>query len=395
MPEATPVCGSDTCVHYVTSTPDAPALTDGADAGSTPDYVDRVLATVEHVHDVYVGAGYREPKSDGTAGGGSGLTDIYLADLGTGLYGYCAPEGSGSARDRPGLLRARRRLRRFPRTQLENVQVTAAHEYFHAVQYAYDATEASWFMEATATWAEDEVYDAVNDNVQYLRAGQLGRPDLSLDRSYTNGNHYGNWIFFRYLTEKYRASAGGMPTLVRNMWIRAAGQSGLQAVVNTVKAAGGDFAKVYAGFADANRRPKKAYAEGAAQRYPTAPLAFRAIKLSAKTPRTTWGAVRLDHLSSASASFVPKKTTQKKWKLKVQVDMADRSRGSVAVVSVYFKSGKVTSGFISLNGKGKGAKAVAFSSRKVSRVDLVLVNASTRGSADNRLTQKLRASAFR
>jgi hypothetical protein len=65
------------------------------------------------------------------------------------------------------------------------------------------------------------------------------------------------------------------------------------------------------------------------------------------------------------------------------------------VVSVYFKSGKVTSGFISLNGKGKGAKAVAFSSRKVSRVDLVLVNASTRGSADNRLIQKLRASAFR
>ena len=188
--EATPVCGSDTCVHYVTTTTDAPSLTDGADAGSTPDYVDRVLATVEHVHDVYVGAGYREPKSDGPIGGGSNLTDIYLANLGTGLYGYCAPEGSGSARDRKAYCVLDDDYTGFPRTQLENVQVTAAHEYFHAVQYAYDATEASWFMEATATWAEDEVYDAVNDNVQYLRAGQIGRPDLPLDRSYTNGNHY-------------------------------------------------------------------------------------------------------------------------------------------------------------------------------------------------------------
>jgi hypothetical protein len=185
------------------------------------------------------------------------------------------------------------------------------------------------------------------------------------------------------------------------MWRRADGsatgadQFALQAVINTVKAAGGDFAQVYAGFADANRRPRKAYAEGAAERYPTAPLAFRLLKLSATTPRTTWGAVKLNHLTSATASFVPQKLKHRKWKLKVQVDMAARSRGSLAVVSVYFKSGKVTSSFIRLNGTGKGARSVRFSSRKVSRVDAVLVNASTRGAADDRLTQKIRASAFR
>ena len=156
------------------------------------------------------GTGSRE--SDGTDRRRVHSPTFTSRRLGTGLYGYCAPEGSGSARDRKAYCVLDDDYTGFPRTQLENVQVTAAHEYFHAVQYAYDATEASWFMEATATWAEDEVYDAVNDNVQYLRAGQLGRPDLPLDRSYTNGNHYGNWIFFRYLTEKYRASAGGMPT---------------------------------------------------------------------------------------------------------------------------------------------------------------------------------------
>ena len=64
--------------------------------------------------------------------------------------------------------------REFPtNTPLENMHVTAAHEYFHAVQFAYDFFEDGWFMEATATWAEDELFDTVNDNVNYLPIGQL------------------------------------------------------------------------------------------------------------------------------------------------------------------------------------------------------------------------------
>ena len=74
--------------------------------------------------------------------------------------------------------------------------------------------------------------------------------------------------------------------------------------------------------------------------------------------------------------------------------MAPRSRGSLAVVSVYYKNGKVRSSFISLNAKGKGAKNVPFSSKKVNHVEAVLVNASARGK-DNNLGQKLRATAHR
>ena len=61
--------------------------------------------------------------------------------------------------DTCGLLRLRQRLLGVPaHTPLENLEVTAAHELFHAVQFAYDYDEDAWFMEATATWAEDEVY---------------------------------------------------------------------------------------------------------------------------------------------------------------------------------------------------------------------------------------------
>ena len=71
----------------------------------------------------------------------------------------------------------------FPtNTPEENLQVTAAHEYFHAVQFGYDVAEDGWVMEATATWAEDELYDGVNDNVQYLRSGPMSLPHGSLDQ---------------------------------------------------------------------------------------------------------------------------------------------------------------------------------------------------------------------
>ena len=57
-------------------------------------------------------------------------------------------------------------------------------------------------MEATATWAEDELYDGVNDNVQYLRSGPMSLPHKSLDQFF-QFYHYGAWIFFRYLTERF------------------------------------------------------------------------------------------------------------------------------------------------------------------------------------------------
>ena len=59
----------------------------------SPDYIEIVLDTTIHVHDTYVDAGYRSPKGDGSRGGGSNKTDIYIADIGDdGLYGYCTSD---------------------------------------------------------------------------------------------------------------------------------------------------------------------------------------------------------------------------------------------------------------------------------------------------------------
>ena len=114
-------------------------------------------------------------------------TDVYLADVGAeGLYGYCTSDEAIPANGRfdsgPTACSTTTTAASSRPTPPENMQVTAAHEYFHAVQFAYDAFEDGWFMEATATWAEDEVFDGVDDNVQYLPAGPLGRPRVPLDK---------------------------------------------------------------------------------------------------------------------------------------------------------------------------------------------------------------------
>jgi hypothetical protein len=356
-----------------------------------------VLEAVENVHTTYVAAGYRAPKPEGTAGGDA-RTDVYLADIGDqGLYGYCTSDEAvvEGRYDYAAycVLDDDYSAAEFPtNTSLENMQVTAAHEYFHAVQYAYDAFEDTWFMEATATWAEDEVYDEVDDSLNYLDTGQLGMPSegneaagplAPLDGAF-GMNVYGNWIFFRYLTERFPAESGGMPSLVLQMWRNADSTRGvaddqysLQAVRNAVQQVGPDFGKVYTDFADANRRSRTVYGEGAANAYPTAPLWGR-VALTASRPKAT-GAVKLWHLTSATAAIKPGRGIRgTAWTLRVKVDMAPRNRGSRAVVTTYLKNGRTSTTHLSLNARGDGGKAVPFNGRKVKQVEVTLVNASTR-----------------
>ena len=317
-------------------------------------------------------------------------TDIYLADIGPqALYGYCTSDEPLPS-DRFDawaycVLDNDYAADEFPTgTPTQNMRVTAAHEYFHAVQFGYDAFEDGWFMEATATWAEDELFDDIDDNLQYLSAGPLGKPWAPLDW-FGGSHHYGDWIWFRYLSERFPTAAGGMPTIVRNIWRRADAVPGaadaysLQAVSQELASRNTSLGRVFAQFADANRRSRKTYDEGAANRYPSAPLAWAPITLSPTRNATTWASVRLDHLTSATARFVPSRAmTANTWQLKVEVDMAPQTRGSQAVVTVYKRGGATSTSFLNLNGRGDGAKRVPFDHDRVSSVELTVVNASAR-----------------
>lgn len=177
--EETPFCSAHFCVHYVASTADAPDLLDAVPANGIPDYVEEVSAAAETSYAVENGTlGWPAPISDGDLGGGQGLTDIYLVDVGNeGIFGYASPDSFPEQRCKkkcyaylvldqdfapdefPGYL--------DPTIPLE---VTMAHEYNHVLQFGIDAIQDRWLFESTATWAEEKVFPNDNDYVNYLTA---------------------------------------------------------------------------------------------------------------------------------------------------------------------------------------------------------------------------------
>jgi hypothetical protein len=108
-------------------------------------------------------------------------------------------------------------------TPLQSLQITAAHEYHHAIQYGYNYFFDLWYAEATATWMEDEVYDTVNQLYNYIPSwfSNSTEPlDLSVGAgTASGGDSYSRWILNRYLSEKHGTA------MVRSVWERVAGLS--------------------------------------------------------------------------------------------------------------------------------------------------------------------------
>lgn len=367
-------------VHYATT---------GTNA-STSGWVDTVGGTALDVLSRYAAAGYRAPESDGTDGNTTGCAtgsylDIYLTDLGAKrLYGYCDTDNPPPSRgpyDTTAYCAFDNNYTEFPgQTPVDNLRVTAAHEIFHAVQFAYDYYEDAWFMESTATWAEDEVYPSINDNLQYLAFGPSKRPATPIDSaSAFNGLHvYGSWLFFRYLSEKFPTKAGGMPVVIRRLWTRADGAAGghdaysLKAINEELTSHKAVFRKFLARFAEANRHPKRSYREG--RLYPGSKAAA-AVKLSRTHRDSHWRSIKRNHLTSGIIAVTPASGLKAGWRLRVDVNLPDASRGSAAMVTAYGRNGKIATKFVTISRHGNGHTTLGFDARKIVRVDVTLSNA--------------------
>jgi hypothetical protein len=375
-----PGATSGFCVNWVSRSDNAPSNADRngkRDHDGIPDYIEKVRSTMQHVWSTEVGSyGYKAPLRDNR--GPNRKLDIYIANLGAGrLYGYCTGEQLVSNWTASGycVLDNNYTERIFDaHTPTQNLQVTAAHEFFHAVQYAYDAAEDTWMMEGTAAWIEDEVYDKVNDNLQYLRASPLSDPGNPLDESFNAT--YGSWIWWRHLSETYGRG------IVRAMWNRAddsrnpdGDNYSLLAVAAELNARGTTLPKELATFAAGNRAPKSSYSEGA--RYPTAPAA-RTNTLSSGTPSESQQSVTIDHLASATDAVTRGSGLADTAELRVDVDGPQRGTSPVAVLTSYDASGApMDTQTLTLNRNGVGNGTIGFG-YQVKRVDVTLVNASNR-----------------
>ncbi len=369
VPEQPPLCNARLCLHYVGS---------GIDAPPSAEWAAQSLAVMDAVWASEVDSlGYRPPLTDGIKGGGPQF-DVYLKDLGGDLYGFCSGESKRKSRTATGycVLDNDFSAAQFPTGTPEgNLRVTAAHEFFHAIQYAYDYAEDRWMMEATATWMEERFATDVNDNRQYLNRSQLYLPDMPLDMfSQSGGFQYGNWIFWEYLSTNYGVK------FVNKAWKQAGslkgdgGKNSIAALQKLLKGKGG-LTKVYAKFAAGNLTPAATYPEGAD--YPAPRV--KGQKALSKSKRSKRFRTRINHLSSTSYRFrVGQGLSAKKWKLRVNVSGPMKRTSPAAAVTIQYLNGKVKTKMVRLRRNGGGSLKVPFSGRSISAVSVTLVNGSTR-----------------
>lgn len=390
-----PVTGTPTpyCVHYIPAET-TPGLV--STAKTTQAQLIETFDTMDRIYAVEIGQlGYRSPVSDGTRGGDDellfdrpDLLDVYLADTRRiSAYGYAVPEDNDPSHvTSPAYLVLDNDYAGFTSSGTSPSglrQVTAAHEFFHVVQFAYDSWDDPWLMESTATWMEERVYDDVNDSRQYLGHGPLRQPWIPLDLFQDGGlAHYGGWVFHEMYAEALGADT------VRRVWEHAAAPgANPRGVVNAALAERGwNLTHAYLTFSMGQLAPALTWSEGAA--FPSAHVT-RSWRLSRAVRSTGWRGPRLNHLAGLVYDFNPAPRLTGRWKLRVQVDAPNV--GGTAYVAVHYTNGSIQRLRIGLRADGTGRINVPFSARTVRKVALHVGN--TTGS-DGRLT-RFRATAWR
>ena len=238
-------------IHYVRQG-DSAVYNPDADynVNGHPDWVDTVGMVLEHVWHTEINAlGYITPPNDAwyhdtLDNGGDGKYDVYLLEL-EGVLGFTQGEffvspNSGSATSY--IVLDNDYTEWAAHSQLEWLQVTSAHEFFHAIQMGYDGAEYEiegdnvkpYWMEMSAVWMEEMVYDPVNDYLGYL-SSFFNHPDWSLKTFslYRIGPYgidslfhaYGSCVWPMYLQERFDDT-----TIIREIWRECAQVAGDNAI---------------------------------------------------------------------------------------------------------------------------------------------------------------------
>lgn len=177
-------------------------------------YRDAVMDACEASWSFYhVTQNWPPPPSDGGSGGGSGLIDCYVTSL-SGVYGYAEAESPAGqhVNDYTGFFVIDNDYAGFGYVdRTEPMKVTVAHELHHVVQFGLNAFGASWWMENTSTFMEDEVYDAIDDNYNYLNC-YFGVPWERL-QNFNGCYEYACFVWPTYIKENWSHS------VVRNVWV--------------------------------------------------------------------------------------------------------------------------------------------------------------------------------
>ena len=191
-------------VWYSTTGTNA-VLPDDLDQNGLPDFAEDVAATSEEVLVRLEELGVRLPLPDAGEGGDDRL-DAYLVDFGGSSDGNWSSEDCDREGACSGYFQMENDFSGYGYPSLHTaVTVLTSHELFHGVQAAYGASEAVWFSEGTATWAEDyfapESEDFLDLCGAYLKdtSRSLSEPPAGPVPAFA----YGTAIWWWFLTDRY------------------------------------------------------------------------------------------------------------------------------------------------------------------------------------------------
>jgi hypothetical protein len=220
-----------------------------ADRNGTPDFIDVAADSWEFIWQREIGQlGYRAPKfTTDFAGNPSNKFHVYYRDLP--YYGYAMPENLELEALTPtpvgtasGWIVIENDFYGFPRNDEDvtgtevvrsgALKVTQAHEFMHAIQFNTNIYASRWMYEAHATWAEDAVYDGINDWRHYVKYFFPTR-DLPL----TSRDPYGGAFFMQWVTDR-----GGIDLARRSSRRRARRLSSRRCATSRSAAAGPEWA---------------------------------------------------------------------------------------------------------------------------------------------------------
>jgi hypothetical protein len=298
-----------------------------ADTSGVPDFVEEVALTYDAVYKRYHDdLGFRPPASDEAVpvdNGGDGRFDVYLVDfagVGDGIFradacdaqkpdicaGYMVQENDYAGYG-------------YPSTTIAN-RILGSHEYFHAVQAAYDVDQGTVASEGSAVWATEKFDPTLKDFEAFLD-GYFDNTDRTLNEPLpgpVDPFSYGAAIFFQFLDERFDE------TRVRSLWERC--EDGAKGVEDPdwfeeldpllTEEAGTSFAEAFVDFATWNlftgkvADPSRSYAAGAG--YPsidyndiTAPFTDEALRVFRASSQ--YYRVAPDGRASMTAALVPHK----------------------------------------------------------------------------------------
>jgi hypothetical protein len=194
-----------------------------SDGDGVPNYIEKLADIADscyfHIIDTL---GYPVPLVDsGCVDGGDARIDVYLRDLPSGYYGATYNQSEcydPGVQQEAGWVVIDRNFQSLPPyvgRPLDAARVTLAHELFHMIHFAIDATEHITWFEMSAVWMEEEIYDEINDYYYYYDKVFMDYPRAALHDTIIDGHMYGAVLFPIYLSEKYGRN------VIKAVWERA------------------------------------------------------------------------------------------------------------------------------------------------------------------------------